>query len=386
MNLRVTHNFTPNVAGRGGRGGPGGGGGGRGFGGAGRGGRGAQQGTSVSMTAQVQYRRNDNDQTNVFPSLGGTNTGSSLAIPVTLNIVHKRILHNVTVNFSRTQSSAFNNFAFVNNVTGDAGIAGVSTDPFDWGLPQLSFSSLSSLHDVTPSRRTDSRLSMGYGWTRPSQKHTLRAGADVRFDNTISQTDPNANGAFVFTGLYASGGASTIHGGGLDFADFLLGFPQQASLQYGPGNEKLHGKSINLYLQDDWRRTSSLTFNLGVRYELLWPYVERNGRMVNLDVNSNFTAAVPVLSGQTGPFSGRVPQRTCRSRREQRRPARRLRMADQAWNHPARRLRRELQLGHLLDDRPPAGRPAAVRGNQHQHRGRRSPSDLQRPVHRGAAR
>ena len=33
VNLRVTHNFTPNVAGRGGRGGPGGGGGGRGFGG-----------------------------------------------------------------------------------------------------------------------------------------------------------------------------------------------------------------------------------------------------------------------------------------------------------------------------------------------------------------
>ncbi len=33
VNLRVTHNFTPNVTGRGGRGGPGGGGGGRGFGG-----------------------------------------------------------------------------------------------------------------------------------------------------------------------------------------------------------------------------------------------------------------------------------------------------------------------------------------------------------------
>ncbi len=30
--------------------------------------------------------------------------------------------------------------------------------------------------------------------------------------------------------------------------------------------------------------------------------------MVNLDVNSNFTAAVPVLSGQTGPFSGEFPK------------------------------------------------------------------------------
>jgi hypothetical protein len=306
INLRVTQNFTPNVAGRGGRGGAGGGGG-RGFGGpSGRGGgRGAQQGTSVSMTAQVQYRRNDNDQTNVFPTLGGTSTGSSLAVPVTLNIVHKRILHNITVNFSRTRSSSFNRYAFVNDVTGAAGIAGVSTDPFDWGLPQLSFSSLSSLRDVTPSRRTDSRLTMGYGWTHPSQKHTLRAGGDFRLDNTNSQTDSNANGAFVFTGLYSAGGTSTIRAGGLDFADFLLGLPQEASLQYGPGDVKLRGKSLSAYLQDDWRKSATLTFNLGVRYELLWPYVEQNGQMVNLDVNSNFTAAVPVLSGATGPFSGK---------------------------------------------------------------------------------
>src|SRR4029453_2326511 len=104
-------------------------------------------------------------QANVFPALGGTIAGSSLSVPVSLNIAHKRILHNVTVNFSRTQSSSFNNFAFVNDVAGAAGIAGVSSDPFDWGVPQLSFSSLSSLRDVTPSRRTDSRLSFGYVWT-----------------------------------------------------------------------------------------------------------------------------------------------------------------------------------------------------------------------------
>jgi hypothetical protein len=161
---------------------------------------------------------------------------------------------------------------------------------------------------VTPSRRSDSRLTLGYGWTHPSAKHTLRAGADVRLDNSISQTDTNPNGAFVFTGLYASGGDTVIHGGGLDFADFLLGLPQQATLQYSPTDVKLRGKSLSLYLQDDWRKSSTLTFNLGVRYELLWPYIESDGRMVNLDVNQDFTAAVPVLSGQTGPYFGEFPK------------------------------------------------------------------------------
>ena len=308
INLRLTHNFTPAAAGRGGRGGPGGGGGRGGFGGpGGRGGRGAQQGTSVSMTGQLQYRHNDNDQTNIFPTLGGQTTGSSLSVPITLNVVHKRIMHNVTVNFARTESTGLNRYAFVNDVTGNAGVTGVSPDPFDWGLPQLSFSTIASLRDVTPSRRTDSRLTLGYGWTHPSTKHTLRAGGDLRLDSSTSRTDSNPNGAFVFTGLYSSGGVQ-VHGGGLDFADFLLGLPQQAALQYGPGNEEVRGKSMSLYLQDDWRKTSALTFNLGVRYELLWPFVESGGRMVNLDVNQDFTAAVPVQPGETGPFFGTFPK------------------------------------------------------------------------------
>jgi trimeric autotransporter adhesin len=106
INLRVTQNFTPAaVGGRGGggRGGGGGGGGGRAAGG--RGGRGqAQQGTSVNMTAQLQYRHADNDILNILPQLGGHSSNSSLAVPVSFNIRHKRTMHLLTVNFSSTSS------------------------------------------------------------------------------------------------------------------------------------------------------------------------------------------------------------------------------------------------------------------------------------------
>jgi hypothetical protein len=309
LSLRVTHSFTPNAAGRGGPGGRGGAGGRGGFGGpGGRGGRG-QQRTSVNMTAQLQYRRNNNDQNNVFPTLGGESTGSSLTLPVSLNIQHRRAMHNVNVNYSRTVSRSLNQYAFVEDIAGEAGIAGVATDPFDWGVPQLSFSSLSSVRDITPNRRTDRRLTFGYGWTRPiGTKHTMRIGGDVRFDDSASQTDANARGAFVFTGLYSSGGLATARGGGLDFADFLLGLPQQASVQYGPGNVRMSGKSLSAYWQDDWRKSAKLTLNLGVRYELMWPFFERSGQMVNLDVAPGFSAAAPVISGETGPYSGSFPK------------------------------------------------------------------------------
>ena len=117
-------------------------------------------------------------------------------------------------------------------------------------MPSLSFSSVSSLRDVTPSRRADERWQTSYAWTRPFTKHTLRFGGDARFDRSASAADANAEGAFVFSGLYASGGSLATRGGGADFADFLLGLPQQATVQYGPGNVVLRGRSFSAYVQD----------------------------------------------------------------------------------------------------------------------------------------
>jgi hypothetical protein len=300
---RITHNFTPGTAGRGGGGR--GGFGGRG-GPGGRGGRG-QQGTSVLLNAQVQYRRTDNERVNVFSTLGGHNESSSLSLPVSLNVIHRRTMHTVSLTLSRSSAQTVNRYANVENVAGNAGINGVSEDPFDWGVPDLSFSSLSSLRDLDPSRRSDRRIATAYTWTRPIKAHTLRLGGDYRWDASNNRTDPNARGAFIFTGLYASGGTAAARSGSLDFADFLLGLPQQASLQYGPGNVDLRGQSMSVFVQDDWRKSSTLTFNLGLRYELLRPFTEHHGQLVNLDAAQDFSAVTPVVSGGTGPYSGAFP-------------------------------------------------------------------------------
>ena len=132
-------------------------------------------------------------------------------------------------------------------------------------------------------------------------------GGEISQDWSDSQTDANARGNFVFTGLYAAGGGVIPRGAGFDFADFLLGLPQQASIQYGPGNVKLRGRSYSAYWQDDWRKGPGLTLNLGVRYDLVRPYTEADGQMVNLDATPDFTAVTPVLSGETGPYSGEFP-------------------------------------------------------------------------------
>ncbi len=108
---------------------------------------------------------------------------------------------------------------------------------------------------------------------------------------------PIARGSFVFTGLYT----------GNDFADYLLGLPQQATKQFGPGTEQFRSTSWDLFVQDDWRATDKITVNAGLRYEYFSPLSEADNRLVTLDTAPGFTAAVPVVAGGTGPYSGAFP-------------------------------------------------------------------------------
>src|SRR5262249_45345223 len=83
---------------------------------------------------------------------------------------------------------------------------------------------------------------------------------------------------------------------------------QQTTLQYGALTYYFRGKSWNAYIQDDWRAAGKLTVQLGLRYDYNSPYYETNNSLVNLDVAPDFSAAVPVLPGQAGPYHGLFPK------------------------------------------------------------------------------
>jgi hypothetical protein len=202
-----------------------------------------------------------------------------------------------------------NAFAGTNNVAGDAGIkypGTTATDPLNWGVPNLSFSGFTGVRSNAASLRTDDRLTTSYFWLHPTPKNHLRIGGDFRLDTSSAEANANARGTFTYTGLYSSGGLQTSGLTGADFADFLLGAPQQASMQAGPLTH-LRQRSFDAYIEDNWQKSSKLTFNLGLRYELALPYVEVNGQMANLDVTPNFTAAASVLPGGVGPYTGPFP-------------------------------------------------------------------------------
>jgi hypothetical protein len=268
------------------------------------------------LNVTLHYRHADNTSANAFPALGGSSSASAWDIPVNYSFTMKGLTHSARFGFNRQHAETQNLFGGVLDVAGAAGLAGVSTDPFDWGAPSLSFSTIAGVRDTNPSMRTDRTLSVGDTIVKIRGAHTLRFGGDYRSIHADSRADANARGSFVFTGLYT----------GVDFADFLLGLPQQASVQYGPLLDRFRSRSADLFVQDDWRASDKVTVNAGLRYEYFSPVSEADDRLATLDAAPGFTDAFALS-----------PERTARSpaRCRHHRPAIPLRLGAPRWHRLA---------------------------------------------------
>jgi trimeric autotransporter adhesin len=286
VNLRLIHNFgsggfTPGMGRRGG-------------------------GNNINFG--FHYINSKNDLANAFPTLTGNSHTTGWDIPIGWVKSKGRLTSNVHFDFNRSSTTTTNAYANVLNVAGLAGIAGVSQDPFDWGVPGLSFTNYAGTQDITPREQTNQTVTIGDNLIWNHGKHNVRFGGEYRRLQINPRTDSNARGSFVFTGLYS----------GYDFADFLLGLSQQASEQYGATSYHFRGNVWNGYVQDDWRVRSHLTLNLGVRYEYFSPLTELNNRIVNLDIAPGVQAVTPVCPAGSpapasecapgaGPYSGTYP-------------------------------------------------------------------------------
>ncbi|HLW78653.1 MAG TPA: hypothetical protein VKU44_03550, partial [Terriglobia bacterium] len=211
------------------------------------------------------------------------------------------LVNSLSVNFSRQRSATLNPFAFSQNIAGELGIQGISDNPFDWGLPGISYTNFSGLNDVIPSlvRNQTVRAVDTVIWNRG--KHNIRVGGEVRRAELNSLNDPNARGSFTFTGYTTSdftAAGQPVAGTGFDFADFLLGLPQTTAVRFGTSSNYLRSWVYSGYAQDDWRATSHWTFNAGLRYEYFQPFIEKYGHLSDLAIAPGFST-VGVVTGQS---------------------------------------------------------------------------------------
>ncbi len=269
---------------------------------------------SSKLNAQATYNFSET-RTHAFqgfPQLESSQEvrGQNLMLGLTQNWT-QRFIHDSRVFWSRSRTSSLNNFAFVDDIGARLGINGISTDPINFGVPQISLTNFNDVNDPVPALRRNQTLRFLDSVSYALPKHTLRAGGEIRRMQVNTRTDPIPRGAFTFTGLMTSQLDSTgrpVPGTGFDFADFLLGLPQATTARFGSSSTYFRSWGFVGYFQDDWRMHPRFTLTWGLRYEAVTPPVELYDHIANLNLNSDVTAVDTVVPGQPGKFSGPLPR------------------------------------------------------------------------------
>lgn len=136
------------------------------------------------------------------------------------------------------------------------------------------------------------------------KNHNLKMGADFVHNEGLdgfSTGRGNPRGLMAYTG------------GGLDpFADFILGLPpkQVTFIAKTRPDMDVTNWEQGYFVQDDWKVTPRLTVNLGLRYELVSPWIDKHDILLNFDPTfNNNTGRFIVPSDRTLQYlDPRIPQ------------------------------------------------------------------------------
>jgi len=104
--------------------------------------------------------------------------------------------------------------------------------------------------------------------------HTIKIGADLRWERLNVLQPPSPTGVFTFSNLFTDlpGTANT----GTPLASFLLGQVQQFSIDLQREEIRNRAHFQEYFIQSDWRPSNRLTVTAGVRYTLNFPSTEEN--------------------------------------------------------------------------------------------------------------
>jgi hypothetical protein len=118
---------------------------------------------------------------------------------------------------------------------------------------------------------------------------------DFSFNAAFTQYNPTNSGCWGSVPGSTGNGCNSNEGNGSSLADFYLGYPNGGGIDWNGTNAE--GEPVYaIYFQDDWRVTSKLTLNLGIRYDVQRGLRDRHNA---LDAGLCLTCVNPVSSDST---------------------------------------------------------------------------------------
>lgn len=141
--------------------------------------------------------------------------------------------------------------------------------PDEQGFPVIAISGYMGMGDDQAASNLDNSRTYqvvdNLSWIRGS--HSLKFGGDIRKLKDDATTNNWPFGQMSFTGDITGNAA----------ADYMLGFPRTTLTPEGVPISKIRQWRYAVYAQDDWKATSNLTLNIGLRYDLYGQPHEING-------------------------------------------------------------------------------------------------------------
>ena len=188
-------------------------------------------------------RSSDSVSSQTYPGFDTDRTNRSQSVAA--GGIHRfspRLIMNYRAVLSHVKTQSTNPFSFVEDVEGKLGIEGVSRDPINFGIPNITFTNYGDLQLAPPSVSRYQTVTLAGGLNKIGNKHSIRVGGDFSWNQRDNRVDANARGTFDYTGFASSAFDSKgrpIAGTGYDFADFLLGFPYSTSRRFGSSDTYL---------------------------------------------------------------------------------------------------------------------------------------------------
>jgi hypothetical protein len=206
--------------------------------------------------------------------------------PSLINVLHG--------GFNHLHTTRFGPEGTVSGIPASFGIAGIPQSTENGGLPEFNISGLNDLgsNDFLPSDEVSQTLQITDDFTKIYGRQSFKMGVeyqDVHF-NTLQPA--YSRGEFDFTGNYE--GIPGQPGDNTGRAQLLI-TPIAATvpngISYVGGANSVEASNISktydtrnylaLYFQDDFKVTSKLTLNLGLRWDYFSPISEANGGQAN---------------------------------------------------------------------------------------------------------
>jgi hypothetical protein len=138
------------------------------------------------------------------------------------------------------------------------------------------------------------------------RRHSLRIGGEFDAFQYVRFEYADPLGSLTFTNGYTNATAAAPKAGdksGDALAAALLGLPQTAVRTLGPNRIDGRQKNYAGFVQDDFRVSSTLTLNLGVRYEVSPPLHDLRNQMSSIDFGTAPSPLAIFATGQQGIYS-----------------------------------------------------------------------------------